>query len=143
MNGTGASFNDAPLPWSLAWHLACQSDTSWASWLAAPDGRIVNTSPDRRQIPDRLAKTVRARDRHCRFPGCQVPAARCDLDHTVAFPQGETTAENLHCLCRRHHRLKHQTGWRVRTLGGNRLEWTSPAGRTYVTQPPDALVPGG
>ncbi|HEY5853656.1 MAG TPA: DUF222 domain-containing protein, partial [Aldersonia sp.] len=31
------------------------------------------------------AALVRARDRHCRFPGCQMPAARCQLDHIVPF----------------------------------------------------------
>ena len=46
------------------------------------------------------------------------------------------SADNLHCLCRRHHRITHQTGWHV-TIGDNELEWTSPAGRTYRTKPPN------
>lgn len=46
---------------------------------------------------------------------------------------------NLHCLCRRHHRIKHQTGWHVVNIGDNELEWTSPAGRTYRTKPPNTL----
>jgi hypothetical protein len=45
----------------------------------------------------------------------------------------------LHCLCRRHHRIKHQTGWHVVNIGDNELEWTSPAGRTYRTKPPNTL----
>jgi hypothetical protein len=68
-----------------------------------------------------------------------VPAARCDLDHTIPHPDGDTTADNLHCLCRRHHRIKHQTGWHVVNIGDNELEWTSPAGRTYRTKPPNTL----
>ena len=35
-----------------------------------------------------LAERVRARDRHCRFPGCSVPASRCHLDHVVPVPAG-------------------------------------------------------
>jgi hypothetical protein len=137
--GIGASVNGCPIPWPAAWQLAVSASAGWAAWLAAPDGRVVNTSPGKYRIPMALARTVRARDQHCRFPGCHVPAARCDLDHLVAWPQGLTTDENLHCLCRRHHRIKHQTGWKVTHLGDNVLEWTSPAGRTYRTRPPNAL----
>jgi hypothetical protein len=40
-------------------------------------------------------------------------------------------------MCRRHHRLKHETGWQVTAQPGNRLEWTSPLGAVYTTDPPD------
>jgi hypothetical protein len=53
---------------------------------------------------------VMLRDKHCVFPGCTVDARACDLDHIVAYdengPPGQTSAENLACLCRRHHRAK-------------------------------------
>ncbi len=137
--GIGASVNGSPIPWAAAWQLAISAGAGWAAWLAAPDGRVINATPSKYRIPSALARTVRARDQHCRFPGCHTPAARCDLDHLVAWPQGQTTDENLHCLCRRHHRIKHQTGWQVTHLGDNELEWTSPAGRTYRTRPPNAL----
>src|SRR5262249_10783887 len=32
-----------------------------------------------------LKNAIRARDKHCRFPGCRRPAIHCDIDHTVAF----------------------------------------------------------
>ena len=138
-SGIGATVNGCPLPWTNAWHLACRTDPTWFAWLATPTGRIINTTPGQYRIPTALARTVRARDQHCRFPGCSVPAARCDLDHTIPHPDGDTTADNLHCLCRRHHRIKHQTGWHVVNIGDNELEWTSPAGRTYRTKPPNTL----
>jgi hypothetical protein len=50
---------------------------------------------------------VRARDPHCRFPGCSIAAVFCDLDHVRPFPAGPTHLDNLICLCRRHHRLHH------------------------------------
>ncbi|MFD1813954.1 HNH endonuclease signature motif containing protein [Rhodococcus gannanensis] len=89
----------------------------------------------------RLADVVRARDGHCRFPGCVVRARSCDLDHTVPFDHddpvagGRTTEQNLACLCRRHHRLKTEGLWTVRQLGGGRLEWTTPARDTVTTTP--------
>lgn len=137
--GRGATLNGTPLPFSRAWTLACATDP-WTALLTTCDGRILDTTPARYRIPARLARAVRARDQHCRFPGCHTPAASCDLDHLIAYPDGPTTYDNLHCLCRRHHRLKHTSGWTVRSLGHNTLEWISPAGRTYRTRPPNTLA---
>ncbi len=40
-------------------------------------------------------------------PGCGRPAARCDLDHAIAWDQGGLTCEcGLAPLCRHHHRCK-------------------------------------
>ncbi len=58
-----------------------------------------------------LVERVRARDGHCRFPGCSVPARRCQLDHLVPYPLGDTAEANLHCLCPTHHAFKHHAGW--------------------------------
>ena len=69
-----------------------------------------------------LERAVRCRDLTCRFPGCSRPAVVCDLDHTVPFNHqhpaagGPTTAENLKCLCRQHHRLKTFGGWHDKQL---------------------------
>ncbi|HYN56964.1 MAG TPA: HNH endonuclease signature motif containing protein, partial [Motilibacterales bacterium] len=71
----------------------------------------------------------------CRFPGCTVPARECDLDHLIPFPEGPTSAANLHALCRRHHRLKHNDGWTVTALPDSGLRWTSPLGTTRDTWP--------
>ncbi len=80
-----------------------------------------------------LTRWVKARDRHCRFPGCRRPAANCDLDHLIPHPTGSTTTTNLACLCRYHHRLKTHTSWEVRAGPNAALEWTSPRGRKYTT----------
>ena len=54
----------------------------------------------------RLRRLVQARDVRCVFPGCTRPARKADLDHRIPWPRGRTSAENLQCLCRRHHRAK-------------------------------------
>ncbi|MCU0262706.1 MAG: HNH endonuclease [Candidatus Nanopelagicales bacterium] len=85
--------------------------------------------------PAALARHVRTRDVTCRFPGCSVPARDCDLDHLVPFPVGPTSADNLHALCRRHHRLKHDDNWHVQALPDHGLRWTGPLGTTRDTWP--------
>jgi hypothetical protein len=84
-----------------------------------------------------LDRFVRSRDRRCRFPGCRARPTTADLDHTVPWPGGPTSAANLTCLCRHHHRLSHQApGWRVRGLPDGGLEWTTPSGQVRITRPP-------
>ena len=41
------------------------------------------------------------------------PAADCDLDHTVPYPQGHTCADNLGGGCRHHHLFKTAGVWSV------------------------------
>ncbi len=88
-----------------------------------------------------LDEFVRLRDVTCRFPNCDVPAERCDVDHTVPWPWGPTHASNLSCKCRKHHLLKtFWEGWSDRQLPDGTLIWTSPAGKRYVTHPGSRLL---
>ncbi|MCW2509416.1 MAG: putative endonuclease, partial [Modestobacter sp.] len=83
-----------------------------------------------------LSRHVWQRDRRCRFPGCRRRGRRCDLHHVVRWPWGETSAENLCCLCRHHHRLVHQApGWQLVTLPGGGLRFTTPTGQVRTTWP--------
>jgi hypothetical protein len=90
-----------------------------------------------------LAEFVRLRDVTCRFPGCDQPAAVCDIDHTVPFPFGPTHPSNCKLLCRYHHLLKTfytgVGGWTDRQLADGTVEWTAPTGHTYTTEPLGAL----
>ncbi|MCZ8380348.1 DUF222 domain-containing protein, partial [Mycobacterium sp. CPCC 205372] len=60
-----------------------------------------DAAPEPRYTPSRaLADYIRCRDLTCRFPGCDKPADRADIDHTIPYPAGPTHASNLKCLCR-------------------------------------------
>lgn len=88
-----------------------------------------------------LAEFVRCRDLTCRFPGCDVPASACDLDHTIPYAAGGAThASNLKAMCRHHHLLKTFWDWRDKQLPDGTLVWTAPTGHTYVTTPGSALL---
>ncbi|MDO4685220.1 MAG: HNH endonuclease signature motif containing protein [Corynebacterium sp.] len=50
---------------------------------------------------------ARLRDGTCKFPGCNVDARFCDIDHVINWEAGGwTTLSNLQCLCRTHHNFK-------------------------------------
>ncbi len=115
------------------------------AWLADPDtrirlhgsdpltGAVTIHDPTTYRPNQRLARIVRARDGHCRFPGCTTDAARTQLDHVVRFPDGPTTVTNLACLCSRHHKFKHRSGWTLSMDAAGTCTWTTPYGRIHVT----------
>jgi hypothetical protein len=112
-------------------------------------GTLVELSEKQYRPSAQLDRAVRSRDVTCRFPGCRRAALHStmaggtgtDLDHTVAWPQGPTSADNLAVLCRRHHRLKHSPGWSVSLAPDGTMTWTTPAGRTYTSEPWQYLEP--
>lgn len=85
---------------------------------------------------------VAGRDGHCRFPGCEAPPQVCDIDHIQRFEGGgKTTTDNLHLLCRRHHRLKTAGSWDVTRHPDSSEVWTSHGdGHTVTTSPSGPLA---
>jgi hypothetical protein len=80
-----------------------------------------------------LRHLVEIRQPTCSHPGCRRPAARCDVDHTVAYHLGGRTCLcNLAPLCRRHHRVKQARGWALKQVSRGVLTWSTPAGRRYI-----------
>ncbi|MGZ0068291.1 DUF222 domain-containing protein [Microbacterium arborescens] len=114
--------------------------TSWDRLLTHPvTGTVLEC--DTYRPTSAMIRLLRARDRHCRFPGCRQPAIRCELDHTIAASDGGGTHVcNLANLCKRHHDVKHHTRWHVQQLPGGRLVWTSLTGRIYREDAPPPLV---
>ncbi|MDN4519504.1 DUF222 domain-containing protein [Mycolicibacterium austroafricanum] len=99
-------------------------------WLPGPD-------PEPHYRPStKLAAFVRARDLFCRYPGCDVPAEHCDIDHVVPYPYGPTHPSNLNCKCRTHHLGKtFAEGWQEQQLPDGTVLWTTPAGQRCTTVP--------
>jgi hypothetical protein len=87
-----------------------------------------------------LRRLVEARDRSCRFPGCQRPATHADIDHRRNYDDGGPTSRwNLHSLCRKHHNLKTSGAWAVTLHPDGSETWVSPFGKSYIV--PAAAYP--
>jgi hypothetical protein len=92
------------------------------------------------QASRNLQHLIRARTTTCSAPGCQRPAARCDLDHTKPYDQGGLTCEcNLAPLCRHHHRCKQSQGWHLDQPEPGIMRWTTPP--AVATSPPQTPTP--
>lgn len=124
----------SPVPKALAFEL-CANATEWERALTDPISDVP-LAVDRYRPSEGMRRVLALRDQRCRFPGCRQRAEACDLDHTVdAAAGGPTALGNLAHLCRWHHTLKHHTGLAVAQLGGGRLRWTTPSGRTRTDAP--------
>jgi hypothetical protein len=93
-----------------------------------------------------MTRYLRARDQHCRFPGCRRPVHQCQIDHNHDFALGgRTEIGNLSHFCLAHHTLKHpaipdQHRWTARQLPDQTLTWTSPTGREYPDPAPRRVM---
>ncbi|PPL19982.1 HNH endonuclease signature motif containing protein [Microterricola pindariensis] len=100
------------------------------------DGTPLQLDPTQYRLSASMRRWILYRDETCRFPGCTRKAERSETDHTRAWENGGLTVEaNLAVLCKKHHRLKHNSRWRVQQTGNGTLSWTSPGGREYTTTP--------
>lgn len=85
------------------------------------DSLVIDIGRAERTIKGARRRALMARDRHCRWPGCERPAAWCDAHHIQHWAHGGSgEIENQVLLCRRHHRMVHEGQWQlIRTDQGN------------------------
>jgi Domain of unknown function (DUF222) len=114
-------------------------DTVFRRLVVDPDtGWLLDAGATTYQPGRHLARTVRKRDLHCRFPGCATAARFCDLDHVIPFPIGLSVLRNLACLCRRHHRLKTHGHWSLAMSPDGICTWVDRrTGQVHRTEPAD------
>ncbi|ALX65809.1 HNH endonuclease signature motif containing protein [Microbacterium sp. XT11] len=118
--------------------------TGWARLFLDHTGMV--TATDGYTPTAAMRRLLRARDQHCRFPGCRMPVHRCQVDHNHDHAKGgPTRIDNLSSFCVGHHALKHpdidaRHRWTARQLPDGTVEWTSPLGRTYGDPPPRRVM---
>ncbi|MEQ1737627.1 MAG: DUF222 domain-containing protein, partial [Rhodoglobus sp.] len=79
------------------------------------DGQVVNVGRDQRLFTRRQRIGMAARDGGCRFPGCDRPPSWTEAHHIDEFLRhgGRTDIADGILLCRFHHMLVHNEGWRI------------------------------
>jgi hypothetical protein len=120
--------DDGPaLALDTARRLAC--DATLVGLVEGPDGEPLNVGRKTRALPPALARALRARDRGCRFPGCD--RTRFTQGHHVKHwaDGGETKLGNLVTLCHFHHHLVHEGGYGVAATDDGLFVFTRPDGR--------------
>ncbi|MGO8726099.1 MAG: DUF222 domain-containing protein [Streptosporangiaceae bacterium] len=85
-------------------------------------------------IPVHLRRAVTARDRRCRFPGCDQPPAACQPHHIIPRSEaGPTSLANLILMCSFHHLIAvHRWGWGITLHPDGTLTATSPDDHTTL-----------
>jgi hypothetical protein len=103
--------------------LAC--DASLVRITHDADGSVLDVGRRKRTISPALRRALETRDRGCRFPGCGCRFT--DAHHVKHWADGgETSLRNTILLCRFHHRLLHEEGWRVVWWGRGRAVFIDP-----------------
>ena len=59
---------------------------------------------------------------------------------SISHSAAPTTADNLICLCRKHHRERHLGKWNAILAADGDLTWTSPSGRIDITHPDNPIT---
>jgi len=120
--------------------LALAAGSVWTRIVTDPlTGRAIEATAGTYRVPKAMAEQVNARDGTCRAPGCEIPADRGDLDHSIEWAPdggGGTTSEpNLAALHRGHHNLKTARFWDSDQCADGSILWTTATGRKLTTYP--------
>ena len=125
--------------WNLAKNAAEQMlcDASLVATLFEGKTRVLDTNDAAERFNKRQRRAIAARDRHCVFPGCTRIPRHCDVHHLHERADGgPTTTANGCLLCRFHHRLLHQHGWKLhRDPSTDRWVATDPHGQEWKGRP--------
>ena len=115
-DGTCHIEHGAPLAAETARRLACDGRLRL---VAERDGEQVGVGRATRAVGSSLRRALRARDGGCVFPGC-TNRRWVDAHHVRHWAHGgPTDLANLVELCRRHHRLVHEGGFRLQFHDGS------------------------
>jgi hypothetical protein len=122
---TGEILSDADIE-----RLCC--DATIHRYVADQTSARMNFGRGRRTVSTHQYWALVARDRGCRYPGCDRPPGWTEAHHLDEFTArgGETNIDRLVLGCNTHHHLIHDGGW---TLTGtvDHLIFTSPYGEQF------------
>lgn len=87
-------------------------------------------------------RMLRARDRSCRYPGCDSRASWAKAHHEPPWDlTHHTTVPELVLLCPYHHRLRHHENHRIELEPNGDITVRTPDGKLLTEPPPDGKFP--
>jgi hypothetical protein len=94
-------------------------DSAVTRVVFGPDGQVLDVGRSQRTVTGQMRRAVVARDKHCVYPDCTQPPARCEVHHAERHwaDGGETSVRNSALLCYHHHDLVDTTGITMRWTG--------------------------
>lgn len=124
-------------PISAEYFRELAADGEWHRFLTARGtGALIEIGTRKYRPSQALRDLLVGKHPECSFPGCGVPAERCDIDHAEPFEHGGVTDDrNCGPPCRRHHRCKTHDGWHLERHRDGSATWTSPGGFVRVVEP--------
>jgi hypothetical protein len=102
-------------------------DSALRRLLTDARNAVLNLGRTRYRPTRAQRRALRRTSDGCVFPGCDQPFHHCDVHHLLRYPDGPTDLDNLVPLCRHHHVLTHEGGWKLRR---------DDATREFVAVPP-------
>lgn len=80
---------------------------------------ILDIGQENRFFPKYMRRALQAKYRGCAYPGCSMPASRCEVDHIQPWEEGGATSVDNGCLfCPMHHHARHCGLFRVMANDG-------------------------
>ena len=109
-----------PIPPALLARLACDSGLSRV--VFGPESTVLDAGREQRIFPAHMVRAIVARDRTCRYPGCDEPPGFGEIHHSLQWYRdgGPTSVELGILLCWHHHDWVHAHGI---TIARSKGEW--------------------
>src|SRR3954447_8176035 len=106
--------------------------------IVAADGVRLYLGRETRLANRAQRRALRAMYRTCAL--CDTPFEHTQIHHVTTYghEQGLTDIDNLAPLCRRHHHLAHEGGWKLHLAADRTLTITKPDGTITIHAPPRA-----
>jgi hypothetical protein len=133
--GSGEGMWSGPLPIDEIRRMS--HDASITRVLVDARSVPIEASEGKRNVTSGVWKALLARDRGCRWPGCQAPPAWCDAAHgpVPERDNGRLSPSNGVLLCRRHHRKVDNGGWTI-DIRGPDISFLAPDGHRVRSPAP-------
>lgn len=125
-----------PIPADVVREMVADTKVRWLV-VSGDTGELLHLSEKTWRPSAKLARFVNTRYVTSVGPHSETPAARCHIDHSVPWPAGPTSADNLAPMDVGWHLGKTHGGLVARQLPDGTIEWTTPLGQTFRARPYD------